>query len=89
MKAKLKHIKAAFEYFGYELEPYIKSESDLSLEIENSKNLEHQLLTSLEEGKESLKQLIEYREILEQIKAQIKVEEYKDLNPNAKGVFRI
>lgn len=89
MKAKLKHIKAAFAFFGYECPSEFKSESDISLEIENCKNLEHQLLVSIEEGKETLKSLIEQRENLEQIKAQIKVEEYKDLNPNAKGVFLI
>ncbi|AEI50276.1 hypothetical protein [Runella slithyformis] len=86
---KPRHIKKAFEYFGYECPDEIIKESDLKMEIEDSKQAKHSLLVAIETAQEHMKKLDDWIDLLESVKQQVKAEEYRELNPHAKDVFFI
>lgn len=88
MKKEQKLIKAAYESLGYE---YDKDSLKTIKEIENlSKDATNEienLINIIERCKESIEKLEECVAVFQELLRQIKIEEYKAINPKAKDIF--
>ena len=86
---KQKHIKAAFNLFGYSDEGYksfddVKNQiTDLEIDKTEIENRISELIESLNEAKEIKAKCENMITLFENVLHQIKVEKYKDLNNGA------
>lgn len=87
MKNKLdKYVARAFDEAGFVQPDDCKTVSDLELWIANTKANIEKYKEIEEQCKNGIELDTETLEVLELIKHQIKIERYKDLNPNAQVI---
>jgi hypothetical protein len=79
---KDKYIERAFESLGLLYDGSIVSVSDIDAEINKNRALIVKTQDLIEEWTENIKYMQRNVELLEEIKHQLKVEKYKELNPN-------
>lgn len=87
MKNKLdKYVARAFEEAGVIQPDTCKTVSDLNLWLEDLRADVDRLKVNIEEAKQHVIDMEESIVLLKSVQHQIKVERYKDLNPNAEVI---
>jgi len=87
MKNKLdKYVARAFDEAGVVQPDDCKTVSDLELWIANLKAATEKYKEIAEKCKDNIESNTEDLELLESVKHQIKIERYKELNPNAQVI---
>lgn len=79
---KDKYVERAFESLGILYDGSIVSVADIDAEIDKNRALIVKTQDLIEEWTENIREMRHNIELLEEIKHQLKVERYKELNPN-------
>ncbi len=79
---KDKYVERAFESLGILYDGSIVSVADVDAEIDKNRALIVKTQDLIEEWNENIREMQHNIDLLEEIKHQLKVERYKELNPN-------